>query len=141
MGSNGRSTFSVSEDGPFDDDGNHGSGRRARRIEIRSGGDGVEAYADVGIVVPKDRALYLRHGVGETTIDNVDGRLSVSVAASRERATHVRGSLGLDTVRCAARWATVVDGSGSKPAPEPSAFSRGHVSPRCGRSRRRPGIP
>jgi lia operon protein LiaG len=90
-----RSTFSVNDDGTFGDDDHRGTSRR--RVEVRSSGDGFEAHADVRVIVPKGRAVFLRHGMGETTLDNVDGRLNVSVAASRVRATHIRGSLTLDT--------------------------------------------
>ena len=93
----GRSTFTVSEDGTFGDDEGRGWDRERRRIEVRSDGDGFEAHADVRVVVPKGKAVFVRHGLGETTIDNVDGRLNVSVAASRVRASHVRGTLSLDT--------------------------------------------
>jgi lia operon protein LiaG len=91
-----RSNFTVSDDGTFGDDGRRDWGR-GRRVEVRSSGDGFEAHADVRVIVPKGKAVFLRHGMGETTIDNVDGRLDVSVAASRVRATHVRGALTLDT--------------------------------------------
>ncbi|HET9012737.1 MAG TPA: DUF4097 family beta strand repeat-containing protein [Gemmatimonadaceae bacterium] len=91
-----RSTFTVGDDGTFGDDDRRGW-RDGRRVEVRSGGDGMEAHADVRVVVPKGKALFVRHGVGETTIENVDGRLNVSVAASRVRASHVRGVLTLDT--------------------------------------------
>jgi lia operon protein LiaG len=92
----GRSTFSVSDDGTFGDDQGHGWGN-GRRVEVRSTGDGLEAHADIRVLVPKGKAVFLRHGMGETTIDNVDGRINVSVAASRVRATHVRGAMTLDT--------------------------------------------
>ena len=46
--------------------------------------------------MPKGKTLYLRQGIGETTIDNVDGQLSVDVAAAHTRVSHVRGSLSLD---------------------------------------------
>jgi lia operon protein LiaG len=95
MGEDRRSNFSVSDDGTFGDTGDRWG--RGRRIEVRSSGDGLEAHADVRVMVPKGKAVFLRHGMGETTIDNVDGRLDVSVAASRVRATRVRGALKLDT--------------------------------------------
>ena len=96
-GHDNRSTFSVSDDGTFGDDDIRGGNRDRRRIEVRSSGSGLEAYADVRVIVPKGRAVFLRHGMGETTIDNVDGRLNVSVAASHVRANHVRGVMTLDT--------------------------------------------
>jgi lia operon protein LiaG len=95
MSSDTRSNFSVSDDGTFGDQRRNWG--RGRRVEVRSSGDGLEAHADVRVIVPKGKAVFLRHGMGETTIDNVDGRLDVSVAASRVRATHVRGALTLDT--------------------------------------------
>jgi lia operon protein LiaG len=91
-----RSTFSVGDDGILGDDDQRGW-NRGRRIEVRSSGDGFEAHADLRVTVPKGKTVFLRHGIGETTIDNVDGRLNVSVAASRVRASHVRGALTLDT--------------------------------------------
>jgi DUF4097 and DUF4098 domain-containing protein YvlB len=97
MSYDGRSNFSVGDDGTFGDDERRGWARDGRRVEVRSSGDGMEAHADIRVVVPKGKAVRLRHGIGETTIDNVDGRLDVSVAASRVRATHVRGTLTLDT--------------------------------------------
>ena len=95
LGYDSRSTFRVSDDGTFGDDDDRGW-RDGRRVEVRSGGDGMEAHADVRVVVPKGKAVFLRHGIGETTIDNVDGRLHVSVAAARVRAAHVRGVMTLD---------------------------------------------
>ena len=96
LGYNSRSTFNVGDDGTFGDE-QRDDWRRGRRIEVRSSGDGLEAYADLRVSVPKGMVVRLRHGVGETTIDNVDGRLDVSVSASRVRASRVRGSLALDT--------------------------------------------
>jgi lia operon protein LiaG len=97
MGYDSRSNFNVSDDGTFGGDDHGGWGRGGRRVEVRSSGEGLEAHADVRVIVPKGKAVILRHGMGETTIDNVDGRLDVEVAASRVRATHVRGALTLDT--------------------------------------------
>ena len=91
---NGRTSFTVSEDGTWGD--NNRGNKDRRRIEVSSRGDGVDAHADLRVSVPKGRTLYLRQGVGETTIENVDGNLSVDVAASHVLVSHVRGSLHLD---------------------------------------------
>ena len=91
---NGRTNFSIADDGTWGDSQRGGYDRR--RIEVSSRGDGVDAHADLRVVVPKGKSLLLRQGVGETTIDNVDGKLSVDVSASRVRVSHVRGSLQLD---------------------------------------------
>ena len=91
---NGRTNFTVADDGTWGDSQRGGSERR--RIEVSSRGDGVDAHADLRVIVPKGTSLVLRQGVGETAIDNVDGTLSVDVAASRVRVSHVRGSLQLE---------------------------------------------
>jgi lia operon protein LiaG len=91
---NGRTTFNVADDGTWGDSQRGGYDRR--RIEVSSRGDGVDAHADLHVIVPKGKSLVLRQGVGETTIDNVDGKLSVDVSSSRVRASHVRGSLQVD---------------------------------------------
>jgi lia operon protein LiaG len=96
LGYRSRSSFTVDDDGTFGDD-RAGGGRERRQIEVRNAGSGLEAHADLRVIVPKGKTVFVRNGVGETTIDNVDGRLNVSVAASRVRASRVRGSLRLDT--------------------------------------------
>src|SRR4051812_4293088 len=95
MAYDSRSTFNVSDDGTFGGDDRRDGRRGGRRVEVRSSGEGLEAHADVRVIVPKGKAVVLRHGMGETTIDNVDGRLDIEVAASRVRATHVRGTMTL----------------------------------------------
>jgi hypothetical protein len=95
---NGRSTFSVADDGTFGDGDGNGEWRDGRRrIEVSSRGDGLDAHADLRVVVPRGKSIFLRQGVGETNIENVDGKLNVHVAASRVTVSHVRGALSLDT--------------------------------------------
>ena len=88
-----RTTLNVNDDGTFgdthDDDG--------RRVEIAGGGDGLEAYADVRVVVPKGKRVSVFLGVGEAKIDNVDGDLYVDVSAASVTSTRTRGKLSLDT--------------------------------------------
>jgi hypothetical protein len=92
-GYDSRSTFRVNEDGTFGDgDRSH----EGRRVEVRSDGDGMEAHADLRVIVPKGKTVFVRNGVGEVTIDNVDGQLNVA-SASRVRASRVRGSLRVDS--------------------------------------------
>lgn len=92
---NGRTTFSISENGTW---GHKSRGRSGgRRIEVSSRGDGLDAHANLRVIVPKGKSLHIHHGIGETTVDNVEGDLSVDVAASRVRVSHMKGSLSLDT--------------------------------------------
>ena len=92
---NGRSTFTVHEDGTFGDDYGRYSDRR--RVEIDSDGDGLDAHADLRVIVPRGMTLALRQAVGATTIENVEGKLDVEIGASRVRVSRVRGSLALET--------------------------------------------
>jgi hypothetical protein len=93
---NGRSTFTIREDGTFgDDQGRYGDQRR--RVEIDSDGDGLDAHADLRVIVPRGMTLALRQAVGATNIENVDGRLNVEVGASQVRVSRVRGALSLET--------------------------------------------
>jgi DUF4097 and DUF4098 domain-containing protein YvlB len=88
----GRSTFSVNEDGTFGDN-DRGERDERRRIEVRSYGSGLEAHADLRVLMPKGTSLFVRNGVGETTIENVDGTLDVSSSAGHVSASHVRAAL------------------------------------------------
>jgi hypothetical protein len=90
----GRSTFSVNDDGTFGDGGGWNADRH--RIEVRSYGSGLDAHADVRVLVPNGMTLFVRTGVGETTVDNVDGTLDVSSASGRVSVSHVRGPLTVD---------------------------------------------
>lgn len=91
-----RSTFSVDDDGTFGDSG-RGERFERRRIEVRSYGSGLDAHADLRVLMPKGTTLFVRNGVGETTVDNVDGTLDVSSAAGHVSASHVHGALTVDT--------------------------------------------
>jgi lia operon protein LiaG len=93
MGWSGRTSFTVNDDGTFSD---NGYGRERRRIEVSSRGDGLDAHADLRVTVPKGKTLFLRQGVGETIIDNVDGKLDVDIAAAHTRVSRIRGSLSID---------------------------------------------
>jgi hypothetical protein len=91
----GRSTFSVNDDGTFGDDDRGRTGDR-HRVEVRSWGSGLDAHADLRVLVPNGMTLFVRTGVGETTVDNVDGTLDVSSAAGRVSVSHVRGPVTID---------------------------------------------
>ena len=94
---NGRTNFTIGDDGTFGDNtNNRGRWDTGRRIEVSSR-DGLDAHADLKVFVPKGKTLFLRQGVGETSIENVDGHLDVDVSASHVRVAHVRGSLTIAT--------------------------------------------
>ena len=93
MGRWSRTSLRVDDDGTFgghDDDS-------GRRVDIAGSGDGLEAYADVVISVPRGKRVSVFLGVGEAKIDNVDGDLLVDVSAAPVTSTRTKGKLSLDT--------------------------------------------
>ncbi len=95
-------TLRVRDDGTFGDDhGRHerggwfGEGRQVR-ITGRSR-DGLEAYADLRVSVPRGKTIGLYLGVGKTFISNVDGAIRVSVASADVSADRTKGSLHVET--------------------------------------------
>jgi DUF4097 and DUF4098 domain-containing protein YvlB len=65
-------------------------------VEVDGRGSGLDAHADLRVLVPRGATLALYQGVGETTVENVEGKLSVHSEAMRIRASRVRGSLALE---------------------------------------------
>lgn len=87
-----RTTIRVDDDGTFGDRGDDG-----RSVDIVPSGSGLEAYADVKVIVPKGKRVSVFLGVGEAKIDNVEGDLYVDVSAAPVTSTRTRGRLSLDT--------------------------------------------
>lgn len=98
LGRGSNSSLSVNDDGTFGD-GNEGRGffRRGGRVEIRGSGSGLEAWADLHVMVPRGKALDLHLGAGDVHIANVDGDLRVDVSAAPVTSEHTRGRLDFDT--------------------------------------------
>jgi DUF4097 and DUF4098 domain-containing protein YvlB len=88
-----RTTLRVDDDGTFSD----GRDRDGRSVDIVSSGDGLDAHADVRVVIPKGKKVSVYLGVGEAKIENVDGDLYVDVGAAPVTSSHTRGRLSLDT--------------------------------------------
>lgn len=92
------STINVRDDGTWGDDNRNNRGDRDyNRVEIRSSGSGLEAYADLRVMVPRGQEIVIHHAVGEARIANVDGDLTVDVASAEVTAERTRGRLYLDT--------------------------------------------
>jgi lia operon protein LiaG len=96
LGFRSNTELRVNPDGTFDDHGAW-SWREADRVQIRGSGSGLDAHADMVVSVPRGQRLSVHWGVGEATVSNVDGDLSVSVAAARITTEHTKGALNLDT--------------------------------------------
>jgi len=86
----------VRDDGTFND-GGRGFGRVGRQVRIRSRGNGVEAAADLRIMVPRGQKIAVYLGVGRAMLSNVDGRIRVDVSAADVTADHTKGQLTIDT--------------------------------------------
>lgn len=90
LGRGSRSTLRVDDEGVF------GTGR-GRRVTVRGFGDGLEAWADMVVEVPRGTELAVHLAVGETEVEGVDGRLIVDTGSGSVRARDVAGSLNVDT--------------------------------------------
>ena len=96
----------VRDDGTFNDEercnGHEGcegrrSGRSGRLIRIKSRGDGVEAGADLRVIVPRGQKVAVYLGIGRAMVSNVDGHLRVDVSAADVTTDHTKGYLIIDT--------------------------------------------
>jgi lia operon protein LiaG len=88
-----RTTLRVDDDGTFSD----GRDRDGRSVDIVSSGDGLDAHADIRVVVPKGKKVSVYLGVGEAKIENVEGDIYVDVSSAPVTSSHTRGRLSLDT--------------------------------------------
>ena len=99
-GGYGNSTLDVHEDGTFGDDGDHHGGRHSwgdgHRVRISSRGDGLDAHADLRVLVPAGKRVAVHLAVGRATISNVNGDLFVDVSSANVTATGTKGSLTID---------------------------------------------
>ena len=92
-----RTTVNARPDGTFSDGGNWNEWRDRDQVEIRGYGDGLEAYADVTVRVPKGQKIELFLAVGRMEVQNVDGDLFVDVGAADVDVSGTKGALSLDT--------------------------------------------
>jgi hypothetical protein len=104
-----RTTLRVDDQGYFDDSGDW-RGSRSGRVEIRGSGSGLEAWADLRIIVPRGKRVAVHLAAGEVTASNVDGDLEVDVSAATITTERTRGRLSLDTGSGSVR---VTDAQGS----------------------------
>jgi lia operon protein LiaG len=95
----GRTTLTVNDDGTFGDGNQNDRGffHSGNRVQISNSGSGMEAFADLKVLVPKGQRVALHLAIGEATVSNVDGDISVDVQAARVTTEHTRGRLTLDT--------------------------------------------
>lgn len=85
-------TLSVRDDGTFGGEW-RGTGRRTR---IRTYGDGLDAHADLRVLVPRGRSVEVNLAIGDVTVTNVEGDLRLDVHAASVTATGAKGRLSVD---------------------------------------------
>jgi DUF4097 and DUF4098 domain-containing protein YvlB len=110
----------VRDDGTFG--GGHGHGgeyRAGREVRITGRGrNGLEAFADLRVLVPAGKNVALFLGVGKAFVTNVDGVIRVQVSSADVSADRTRGTLRIETgsgnvdVRDAAGDVSLATGSG-----------------------------
>ncbi|MGH7463039.1 MAG: hypothetical protein ACREMA_18690, partial [Longimicrobiales bacterium] len=70
---------------------------RGSRVRVTGNGSGLEAYADVRVLVPEGRTVAINLGVGRIDVSNVDGHVRVDARSGSVTASGVDGSLLIDT--------------------------------------------
>jgi lia operon protein LiaG len=97
--SRSRTSLHVRSDGTFSDwsGDDWRQTRESDRVDIRGYGDGLEAYADLVVRVPKGQRIELFLGVGRMDVSNVEGEIMVDVSAAEVDASGTKGTLNLDT--------------------------------------------
>jgi hypothetical protein len=92
LGRNSETTTHVNRDGTFFGDW----ARNGRQVRISGDGDGLEAHADMRILVPAGRTVAVYLAVGKLSASNVNGNLTLDVASADVEVSGTRGSLNLD---------------------------------------------
>ena len=99
-----RTNIDVRDDGTWGDlpsreegRSRNNSDRERNRVEISGSGSGLEAYADIRVLLPRGQRIVLHNAVGDARITMVDADLGLEVASSSITAERTRGHLSLDT--------------------------------------------
>ncbi len=85
-------SLDVRSDGTFSGDWRD----NGRRTTVRTYGDGLEAYADLVVRVPKGQRVEVNLAVGTIEATNVEGDLLLDVHAASVTATGTKGRLTID---------------------------------------------
>jgi hypothetical protein len=88
----GNSSLTVNRDGSWGEN----EWANGRRVRVRSSGSGLEAWADIRVLVPAGKKIDLHLGVGELSATNVNGSVRLETAAGHITASGSRGDLTLD---------------------------------------------
>ena len=91
LGRRSETTVRVSSDGTF-----HGN-RRGDRVTIAGSGRGLEAWADLEIMIPDGTSVSVYLAAGATDARGIEGDLTIDTGAGRVTAMDITGSLNVDT--------------------------------------------
>lgn len=110
MGRMSRTEFDVGSDGTFGGSALRASlsadgysvqsfriGRSRERIRVSGRGSGLEAWADLRVLVPAGKTVAIHIGVGKVDVTNVDGDVRVDARSGSVSATGIKGGLLIDT--------------------------------------------
>ncbi|MBY0490682.1 MAG: DUF4097 domain-containing protein [Gemmatimonadaceae bacterium] len=96
----GRNWGTSNTSSSINDDGTWGGERGwtgRRRVKVTSSGSGLEAWADIRVLVPDGQVLDANLLVGELRASDVDAELHLDVASARVVTDRTRGVLIIDT--------------------------------------------
>jgi hypothetical protein len=79
------------------EDGTFGGGSGGDRVEIRSGGSGLEAYADLRIEVPAGTDITVHNAVGRVDAEGLRANLELDIHSGPLTAIDITGNVSLDT--------------------------------------------
>ncbi len=91
----GSTTLTVGKDGCLGHQEHSWLG--GQRVTIAGSGAGLRAWADIEVRLPRGCRTTFRLGVGEVVTQDVDGELTLDVAAASVKAERTAGSLVVDT--------------------------------------------
>jgi DUF4097 and DUF4098 domain-containing protein YvlB len=92
----GSTQLEVREDGTFGDEHGEHEHTRGRRVTIEDRGGGLDAHADLRIMVPAGQQVAIHLAVGTVTLTNVNGHIAVDAHSAPVTATGAKGELSLD---------------------------------------------
>lgn len=74
-----------------------GSSRGGQRVRVSGSGSGLEAHADLRVLVPAGRTISIHLGVGKVTATNVNGDVQIDARSASIEASNITGLGRFDT--------------------------------------------
>jgi lia operon protein LiaG len=87
-------SFTVRSDGTW---GGERGWPNGRRVRVRGSGSGLEAWADLKVLVPAGKHVEINLGVGELSARSVTSDLRLDAASARITTTGTKGNLSIST--------------------------------------------